>query len=571
MTTPPKVRKFHASADESVRSGLATAQNTPQPQSRVEVHKRAEQAEPSAATDNELRERMMQPESHNDGFGDFRLTDQPTEQSENPADPELAKKIEAIKAENLSPRQLRIAGRIAALHQIEVNSDEEAVLQLRERGIDPSHRAALSKILTSAADKSQAEPGANTPALRAPNQPPAIAKPAQLPSRESMTEENRAAEILRIQKDLAKRRRRRMFMLAMRLLVFVALPTIAAGWYYFSVATPLYGTVSQFQVQIATGPESAATGSALGMSPLGAVTDAIAVQGYLTSREAMLRLDEEVGFKEAYQGPSIDPLTRLPPDASNEDTYDLYRESIKISFDPTAGVVDMETIAPSPELSEKFSRKLLEFAEQQVDQMTSRLRDDQMKGAAQNYENAEENVLAAQRHVQELQEQLGVLDPQAENQVIMSQIATLEAEISKKKLELGQLLANSNPVQSRVNATRGDIRRLEEMVQNTRVGLTEGSKDTNSLAKISGELRIAESNLQTRQTLLASAAEQMEAAQIEANKQVRYLSLSIPPVPPDEATYPNAFQNTLVALLIFSGIYLLLSLTASILREQVSS
>ena len=43
------------------------------------------------------------------------------------------------------------------------------------------------------------------------------------------------------------------------------------------------------------------------------------------------------------------------------------------------------------------------------------------------------------------------------------------------------------------------------------------------------------------------------------------------PVAPDEATYPKAFQNTIVAFLIFSGIYLMLSLTASILREQVSS
>ena len=70
---------------------------------------------------------------------------------------------------------------------------------------------------------------------------------------------------------------------------------------------------------------------------------------------------------------------------------------------------------------------------------------------------------------------------------------------------------------------------------------------------------------------LAAAAAQMETARIEANKQVRYLSLSVAPVAPDEATYPKAFQNTIVAFLIFSGIYLMLSLTASILREQVSS
>ena len=39
----------------------------------------------------------------------------------------------------------------------------------------------------------------------------------------------------------------------------------------------------------------------------------------------------------------------------------------------------------------------------------------------------------------------------------------------------------------------------------------------------------------------------------------------------DEAAYPRAFENTLLAFLIFGGIYLMFSLTASILREQVSS
>ena len=46
---------------------------------------------------------------------------------------------------------------------------------------------------------------------------------------------------------------------------------------------------------------------------------------------------------------------------------------------------------------------------------------------------------------------------------------------------------------------------------------------------------------------------------------------SIEPIAPDEATYPRAFENTLVALLIFSGIYLMIALTAAVLREQVTS
>ncbi|WP_295049530.1 capsule biosynthesis protein, partial [uncultured Paracoccus sp.] len=396
----------------------------------------------------------------------------------------------------------------------------------------------------------------------------------ELPSREALTEEKRAAEIFRIQQDIARRRRWRMAMLTLRLLAFVILPTGIAAWYYFGVATPLYATSSQFRIQSAEGQGAGGAGGLgglLGGSQLATNTDSVAVQSYLTSRDAMLRLDGDKGFRRAFQDPAIDPIKRLEPDATNEATFELYRKSVKIGYDPTEGMIDMEVIAPDPRQSQEFSLALIAYAEEQVDQMTARLRDDQMDGAIAIYQDAEAKVLAAQRRVQELQQTLGVLDPVAEGTVVMNQISGLETQLATKRLELGQLLSNPQPLQSRVAALRGDISRLEEMIAQTRQQLTQGGENRNSLALISGELRIAESELLTRQELLATSAAQMEAARIEANKQVRYLSLSVAPVAPDEATYPKAFQNTLVAFLIFSGIYLMLSLTASILREQVST
>jgi len=101
--------------------------------------------------------------------------------------------------------------------------------------------------------------------------------------------------------------------------------------------------------------------------------------------------------------------------------------------------------------------------------------------------------------------------------------------------------------------------------------LTDGTGSVSSLASISGELRMAEVDLQTRTMLMQQSLQQLETARIEANRQTRYLSMGVTPIPPDEATYPRAFENTLLAFLIFSGVYLMISLTASILREQVSA
>ena len=70
---------------------------------------------------------------------------------------------------------------------------------------------------------------------------------------------------------------------------------------------------------------------------------------------------------------------------------------------------------------------------------------------------------------------------------------------------------------------------------------------------------------------MGAAGRQLEGARLEANRQVRYLTISVQPVASQEPAYPRAFENTLLAFLVFGGIYLLFSLTASILREQISS
>jgi len=218
-----------------------------------------------------------------------------------------------------------------------------------------------------------------------------------------------------------------------------------------------------------------------------------------------------------------------------------------------------------------FSEALIRYAEEQVDQLTQRLREDQMKGARESYADAEAKVLAAQSRVLELQQQLGVLDPVTESGMVMQQVGAFELQLQEKRLSLQQLLDNTQPNQARVDGMRGDIARLESLIQSLRSQLTQGSGTTTSLASVTGQLRIAEADLQTRQLMLSQAAQQLETARIEANKQVRYLSMGVRPVAPDEATYPRAFENTILAFLILGGIYLMISLTASILREQVAA
>lgn len=131
--------------------------------------------------------------------------------------------------------------------------------------------------------------------------------------------------------------------------------------------------------------------------------------------------------------------------------------------------------------------------------------------------------------------------------------------------------SNAEPNQARMDPIKRRIATLEGEVADLRARMTETSTGSTSLAEIQGQLLVAQADLQTRQMMLAQALQSMETARVEAARQVRYLSLSVSPIPPDEPAYPRAFENTLVTLLIMLGIYLMVSMTAAILREQVSS
>jgi capsular polysaccharide transport system permease protein len=334
----------------------------------------------------------------------------------------------------------------------------------------------------------------------------------------------------------------------------------------------MFATNTLFQIQKAESSSPAGgLGGLLGGTTFATVQDSIAVQSFLESREAMLLLDEELGLRDHFSAPEIDPLNRLAPDASTEDLYALYSRNLTIGYDPTEGMIRMEVLAADPQLSAAFSQALLRYAEERVDQMSHRLREDQMSGARESYDSAEDALAAAQLRVVNLQEQTGVLSSEAEVGALFNQISTFEIQLQNERLRLDELQSVDRPNQTRVEVAERNIARLEALIAELRSSMTEDANSQVSLARVSSELAVAQADLQTRQLMLSQSLQALEGARLEAERQSLYLTISVNPVAPDEAAFPRKLENTLLAFLIFSGIYLMLSMTASILREQVSA
>jgi capsular polysaccharide transport system permease protein len=582
MTTKPRARKFrirrpagsaapHEGTGASPSSAAAAAPPAPPPAEDGF----ASAPFPGSAAHDRLQAAEQSPEPPREPEP---ATEEPQQTEPDPAPQTTEEEIAAIRAEGLTGRQLRMARRISQKHGLSPDSDFDAVRLLRKRGIDPFARGSKLELVVHDGQKPPAASGtaggAVAPAARGGQALPAETVPgAPQPAPKPPNAEERAAEIMKVQRDIARRRRKKLVLLATRLAFFVLLPTLLVAYYYFRVATPMYATNTEFVIQKAEGGGAGpgALGGLLGGTGFATVQESITVQAYLESREAMLRLDEELGFRAHFSDPSIDPLNRLASDATVEDMYDIYRRNLQIGYDPTEGLIRMEVAAADPQTSQAFSEALIRYAEERVDEMSSRLREDQMAGARESFEEAEDRVLEAQSRVLDLQEQRGVLSTEAEVSTVFGQIQNFETQLQEERLRLDELMSVPRPNETRVAVAERNIARLEELIEDLRSGLTETEAGEVSLARVQSELIIAQADLETRQMMLAQALQQMEMARMEANRQTLYLSVGVFPIAPDAPAYPKAFENTALALLVFAGIYLLVSMTVSILREQVSS
>jgi len=476
---------------------------------------------------------------------------------ERPSEKDLLdRELSEIKQEGLSGQQLRMARRLAQKHGLTPNDDYDAVRLLRAQGIDPFGNTVARKLETPKQGREVATARAN--------------QTGEVATDVTAAQVQRNRELARIQSEMRRRNRKRIYQFLSRMFAFIILPTILAGYYFYAVATPMYATKSEFSVETADGLASAVAPSLFGGALSGAV-DSIKVQDYLTSKEVMTRLDREEDFFKTFQDEYIDAIQRMEPTATNEVGYKTYKKQVLVGFDPSEGVIRMEVIAPSAESSLNFATALLRYAEQRVDEQTDRIQSDQVTAANQIYKDAEAEFRAAQFRVVELQEKRGIISSDMEIGAQMGQINSLESQILEERLGLAELENNTTPNEVRVRAAKARIALLERNVSELRSELTDSTDRFESFARIAAELEQAEAEVLVRQQMLAQSLQTKESAQIEAARQTKYLTIGVNPILPQDPSYPRKFENTLLSFLLFSAIYLFISITVSILREQVTS
>lgn len=347
----------------------------------------------------------------------------------------------------------------------------------------------------------------------------------------------------------------------------VALPTSLAIVYFGLVAADVYISESRFVVR---SPERQ-TASPLGMLLKGSgftrsQDDSYSVQDYMMSRDALKSLDDRLDLRTAFaKGDALGRFPGLDWDHSFEKMHRYYQKKVvTLQLDSLSSIGTLSVRAFSAQDAQSINSELLQKAEERVNQLNERGRQDMIRFAGEEVAQAEEKAKRASLALADYRNKKGVIDPERQSAIPMQQIAKLQdALISSKSLMAQlQLAARDNP---QIPVLRTRIQLLEAEIKNESQKITGGGLSLASKAADFQRLAL-EKEFADRQ--LASVMASLEQARNEARRKQLYLERIAQPSLPDAAMEPRRLRSIAAVFVLGLIMWGVLSMLIAGIKEH---
>ncbi|MDD2867434.1 hypothetical protein [Neomegalonema sp.] len=397
---------------------------------------------------------------------------------------------------------------------------------------------------------------------------PAAAKPAPpqaAPAAAPAPETPPDGLLERARREAERQRRRKSRMVGLRFFLFVLAPTLLTAYYLHYWATPYYESETTFTIQ------SSETSSIPSLETLGGqftgvanAQDAATIREFILSRNTMRRIEEDEGYLSHFRSTKVDPLRRLSAGVAEDDQLAYYRNRVKVAFNPNDKVMTLSAQATDADYARQIVGHLLRYSEEKINDISSRIRDDQLRTADRALEQRRDDLRAARQAVLSLQQRHGEPDPQSILATMVSRLAGIETTIATKNAEYQAMQWNPGGDGRGTQAGRklmAEIDSLREEARRIAAGIAASAPRLN-------EFEAALFERETRQTIWTSAVAASGQAQAEALRQHRYLAVINSPLAPVDPRYPQVMRSTLLALVFFFFLYNVLALIVMAIREH---
>jgi len=356
-------------------------------------------------------------------------------------------------------------------------------------------------------------------------------------------------------------------------LASVVVPVFLSILFFGFYATDIYVSESSYVVR-SPNKQSASVGGlgaileGAGFSGFAkAPDDVYAVTQYIRSRDALKYLDGQLDLRAAWGNREIDLFHRFDPlgrDNSQEALYEYYLKRLKVGAEPASGITTLNVSGFKPEEVLKMNQLLLGKAEELVNTLNERGRNDLIRFAEKEVNLAEDKAKAAAHALSDYRNTEAVVDPEKQTMLHFEQVARLQEELIRTRGQLTQLKVFA-PDSPHPPALELRAQTLETEIAAETEKITGGE---NSLASKAAEYQRLQLEREFADKQLAVAMSSLEGARNEAQRQQLYLETIAKPSLPDDATYPKRPRGVITTLILGLVAWGILAMLLAGVREH---
>lgn len=351
--------------------------------------------------------------------------------------------------------------------------------------------------------------------------------------------------------------------IVLSMIVVVLLPTVAAGLYLFAFASDQYVAETRFAVRNASAPSGSdgVTGdvgaiggggmSLLAGGPNLAGEDAGIIANYIHSRPAIEEIGRYVDVRAIFTRPEADFWTRLPADASIEDFTRYWNRMIGVYVEGSSGIVQVSASAFRRQDALDLTKAILVASEKLANSLNLKMRSDQTRHAEDEVRRSEGNVRFALADLTSFRNSQHLIDPVDSAQAT----GKLLLQLMGDKVETeGRLYVVQRAQGANAPGITGVKARLESInthiveLQNQMAGDKQVSKNMAATMARFEELELKKT---FAEKMFDFSEQGLERARLASIAQSIYLAVFVPPMLPQDFTYPERYVDLLLVF-IFS-------------------
>ncbi len=344
----------------------------------------------------------------------------------------------------------------------------------------------------------------------------------------------------------------------------VVAPWLLCALYFMVIASDRYISEASFMVAKNDGSASLSGISLLGVMPQ-VGNDQRIVEAFVQSPDMLNYLDSQLNVREHYSnGP--DWLSRLSPDASDEDFLAYYRDHIAVKFNQENGLLTLEVQGFNPEYTQELTRLILGRSEAFVNEISHKLANEQQAFVQKEVNLAEQRLRDITAELLAFQSANGLLSATEQGAALSGIMNELQAELVRKQTELQTQSSYLNENATPIVTLKQRIAALEKQIKREQVRLT--GKDGTAVNDLVATQQSLQLDLDLATQAYSATLAALEAARTEASRKIKQLVVVSSPQLAEEAKYPSVLYTLTNILLVLLMIFALVRMMRATVREH---